>query len=271
MMYREMADVPCGKSDIRLGRIKQGENARPGEFPWLVSLRPAKPPQNHYCGGTLINKRYVLTAAHCVHRNSPEYLVVFAGKQDFTTDGSEPPQILSVKNIISHANYSKRYINDIALLELKQEAKWTKLVKPICLPDREDKVDDGLSVTVAGWGLTDETVNGGTPSKILKKVAVKVINRTTCEDWYQQLVGSSNPLYDSHICAGLEEGGKDACRGDSGGPLMKSNNIGRQENIGVVSAGVGCGQPKVPGIYTRVSRFIDWIEDKMKVVAIQEN
>ncbi|XP_042206285.1 trypsin-1-like [Homarus americanus] len=264
-----VAGVPCGRPQFREGRVKGGVDATPGEFPWLVSIRVTGASGGHYCGGSLIHKRFVLTAAHCVYRNSAKYVVVVAGEHNLKAPGVGHRQVLLVKEIIAHNSFSKRYINDIALLELSQEATWNKYVQPVCLPDRNiDGVTDALNVTVAGWGMTDEASNGGKHADVLQKVVVKVVSQADCQDWYTTQVGKAVVLYDTHVCAGFQSGEKDACQGDSGGPLLTITDGGKDGNrattVGVVSAGIGCGRPKLPGLYTRVSRYIDWLFDKMK-------
>ncbi|KAK4327674.1 hypothetical protein Pmani_001869 [Petrolisthes manimaculis] len=260
------AGVGCGRTQTRAGRIKGGEDASPGEFPWLVSIRVTGPSGAHYCGGALIHKRFVITAAHCVERRSAKYLAVVAGEHDIRASGPAHRQVLSVKEVITHANFSKRYINDIALVELDKNAIWGKYVQPVCLPDKNrDGLNDALNVTVAGWGRTNELANGGRPADVLQKVSLKVLARADCQTWYRNYTGKQVVLYDSNVCAGLETGEKDACQGDSGGPLLTApDSEGRQVTVGVVSAGIGCGRPRLPGLYTRVSRFIDWIADKLK-------
>ncbi|XP_050692251.1 trypsin-1-like [Eriocheir sinensis] len=260
-----VAGVPCGVATQRTGKIKGGSVARPGEFPWLVSIRTSGPSSGHYCGGALIHKKFVLTAAHCVYRSQPKRVSVVAGEHDL--DAKNPQrQLLSVKEVIFHANFSKRYINDIALLELATEAQWTKQVQPLCLPDREaDGVKELMDLTVAGWGKTDELANGGVSARVLQKVVIRVLARNQCQQWYSTEAGQQVQLFDSHLCAGYENGEKDACQGDSGGPLLTTPDAaGRRTCVGVVSAGIGCGRPHLPGLYTRVSRYIDWILDHMK-------
>nr|XP_053646092.1 trypsin-1-like [Cherax quadricarinatus] len=261
-----VAGVPCGRAQLRVGRIKGGMDASPGEFPWLVSIRVAGATGGHYCGGALIHQRFVLTAAHCVHRNSAKYVVAVAGEHDLSSPNNGHRQVLRVKEIISHSEFSKRYINDIALLELVEDALWNKYVQPVCLPDlNTDGVTDALNVTVAGWGMTDEASNGGHHASLLQKVVVQVLSRSDCQQWYSSHAGTAVVLYDTHLCAGFENGEKDACQGDSGGPLMTApDSEGHQVTVGVVSAGIGCGRPRLPGLYTRVSRYIDWIINKLK-------
>ncbi|KAG7155127.1 Trypsin-1-like 12 [Homarus americanus] len=116
--------------------------------------------------------------------------------------------------------------------------------------------------------MTDEASNGGKHADVLQKVVVKVVSQADCQDWYTTQVGKAVVLYDTHVCAGFQSGEKDACQGDSGGPLLTITDGGKDGNrattVGVVSAGIGCGRPKLPGLYTRVSRYIDWLFDKMK-------
>ncbi|XP_069169357.1 trypsin-1-like [Procambarus clarkii] len=264
--FLDVSGVACGRAQLRAGRVKGGQDASPGEFPWLVSIRVAGAMSAHYCGGALIHKRFVLTAAHCVHRNSPKYVVAVAGEHDFNAPNNGFRQVLPVKDIISHADFSKRYIHDIALLELGQDVVWSKYVQPLCLPDlNTDGVTDALNVTVAGWGMTDEASNGGHHVNVLQKVVVQVVSRTDCQSWYSSHAGKAVVLYDTHLCAGFENGEKDACQGDSGGPLLTApDRDGRMVTVGVVSAGIGCGRPRLPGLYTRVSRYIDWIATNLR-------
>ncbi|XP_066951218.1 trypsin-1-like [Macrobrachium rosenbergii] len=259
-----VADVPCGRSQVRQAKIKGGTDASPHEYPWLVSISTSGPNSPHFCGGSLIHKRYVVTAAHCVHHKRAKDVKVLAGAHNIFVKDPESEQSLSVSNIVIHPNYSKKYINDIAILELSEDAQWTKFVRPVCLADMElDKAKDsldGLSVTAAGWGNTDEKQYGGKPASILQKVDVLVVPTATCENWYN-IEGVR--FYDSHLCAGYENGGKDTCQGDSGGPLMMNDDGGRTVIVGVVSTGIGCGRPKTPGIYTRVSRYLSWIQEQL--------
>ncbi|XP_068207666.1 trypsin-1-like [Palaemon carinicauda] len=259
-----VADVPCGRSQIRSAKIKGGTDAVPHQYPWVVSISTSGPNSPHFCGGSLVHKRFVITAAHCVHHKRPQDVQVLAGAHNVLIKDDKTVQSIPVSNIVIHSNYSKKYINDIAILELSQDAQWTKFVRPVCLADMElDTVKDslnGLSVTAVGWGNTDEKQHGGRPAAILQKVDVVVVPTATCENWYNI---DGVRFYDSHLCAGYENGGKDTCQGDSGGPLMMSDNEGRMTIVGVVSTGIGCGRPKTPGIYTRVSRYISWIQNNM--------
>ena len=160
---------------------------------------------------------------------------------------------------------------DIALVRLKPiRSNWNnQLVRPICLSDdrrlTNNKKRSPLSkmmmmATVTGWGRSDvsEINITNTRIKALQKVDLPIVSNEQCQLWYHREDWSMK-IKASHLCAGFESGGKDSCLEDSGGPLMIKQN-GRFVIVGIVSAGIGCGLAKTPGIYTRVSSYIHWIK-----------
>lgn len=120
----------------------------------------------------------------------------------------------------------------------------------------------GMMATIVGWGYTGEKERSGERSEMLLKVDVPIVANDQCQIWFKQEAIKENTklvvINDSRICAGYESGGKDSCLGDSGGPLIVKQK-GKYSVIGVVSTSIGCGRPKLPGIYTRVSSYFDWI------------
>ena len=172
-----VADVDCGRQKLdsnRLGRIINGIESIPGEFPWMVSLKLRG---SHFCGATLINKSWVLTAAHCVHeylqqnlnlksfnlfllnlsRSATQFVAVLA--EHNLKDFDKPRRkTMRIKQIVLHPSYAPvQKLNDIALLRLEDGIEWNDFVQPICLPDAGDNSFDGISATVAGWGNTKST------------------------------------------------------------------------------------------------------------------
>ncbi|KAL7646622.1 UNVERIFIED_CONTAM: hypothetical protein RMT77_001873 [Armadillidium vulgare] len=270
-----VSGVACGKSAVRTGKIKGGDTAMEGEYPWMVSVRFGKGLDSHHvCGGSLIHSQFVVTAAHCMLNKSIKWHNVMIGEHNREAQSSHET-IHAIKKIYIHEDFQRGYVNDIALLELKTPVKWSKYVRPICLPETSDdagaKSLDSQKMTVAGWGYTDEKSNGGKEPMALLKAIVPIVDYQTCQKWYdaETKVSPSSPSYvkiynDKHLCAGMETGEKDSCRGDSGGPLMKSDGKGRKSLIGIVSAGSGCGRPKVPGIYTRTVSYVPWILSILK-------
>lgn len=263
----------CGRQQVaaREPRIVGGNNTYEGEFPWAVSIQRHG---NHHCGGVIVGHQWILTAAHCVRSQLVGNLVVRTGGHTLTRSVNSISGHLEkdylVEQIIMHDDFS-RFDNissmhmkssastnnaDIALLKLKQEIRWNEHAWPVCFPDREAGNFSGHDAVVVGWGKLNEKSEEF--SNELQKVKLTIIDNKVCQNWFRQ-AGREMPIDDRIICAGFKNGGKDACHGDSGGPLLSRLN-GQYVVVGVVSTGIGCARPLLPGLYSRVSSYIGWIE-----------
>jgi len=262
-------------------RIVGGTASQLGEFPWMALIEYQKPNgRGFYCGGALINNRYVVTAAHCVKgKDIPSTWRVHGvrlGEHDTNSDKdcdtvqgftycSEPPVNIPVVEQIAHEDYdpfSASQHHDIALLRLAREVSFTEYIKPICLPTSANLLNNvytGTNVTVAGWGKTESR----SESNVLLKLDITVKSNADCSSVYGGRVTFGN----GQLCAGGVKD-KDSCRGDSGGPLMVLNVANGEANynvIGVVSFGPNpCGLQGWPGVYTRVTEYVHWIISKLK-------
>ncbi|XP_063829168.1 transmembrane protease serine 9-like [Ostrinia nubilalis] len=256
--FVNLADVECGLDIARRGRIVGGEDSLPAEFPWAASLWRQG---THQCGATVLSDRWLLTAGHCICSVFDEFykskqLTVVVGYTDITSskDGTE-----ALSQIIPHPEYRcNRKANDVALLKTVRQLKWTEDLRPACLP--QPKADDfsGTTATVAGWGFTNEDRAIGSRPNVLQKTSVVVVTNDECNQWYQSQ-GSKVKIIPTQMCAGHEQGGRDSCWADSGGPLMIREDKRHAMVVGVVSTGSGCARAKMPGVYTRVSRYTEWI------------
>jgi trypsin len=224
-------------------KIVGGVEATRGEFPFIVSLQ-----QNfggHFCGGSLISKNWVLTAAHCVDSVDK---VVIGLHQHNNTSGAE---VIKPKQIIRHPQYSDQTSDyDYALIELSQDSKFQPVpinTTEIAIPTNGSQI----MATVAGWGVTRED-SYNLPA-VLRKVDVPLVDSATCNADYK------NTITDRMICAGYTQGGKDSCQGDSGGPLVATDKNNQRFLIGVVSWGEGCARANNPGVYSKVNAVTDWI------------
>ncbi|XP_041969958.1 CLIP domain-containing serine protease 14D-like [Aricia agestis] len=260
----------CGDIDGR--RIVGGATANLYEYPWmaLISYKTRLGLQ-FQCGGSIINSRYILTAAHCVRNRIiagvriGEYDIRYGTDCQGTGDQyacESHIQDMIVEEIIFHESYvktSKTVANDIALLRLIKPINFTyRNAAPICLPITASMRNTELSgrqATVAGWGLTENNED----SSILLKVEVPIWSSSQCSSFYNRW------NVDTELCAGAVN--KDSCEGDSGGPLMLESTYKGAYRIiqyGIVSRGPqNCGSNN-PGIYTNVTKFMGWILDNIR-------
>lgn len=262
-------------------RIAFGNVTKVFEYPWMAILRyDYNGAITDGCGGSVINKRYILTAAHCVKTRStmPLHSVVLGehtkgqdedcniyndkNGKEIERDCADPIETFGVESFVVHPDYNRpKYSNDIALVRLDRDVVMKDHIRPICLP-----VTSALQKTtsdkyiVTGWGTTEEKVG----SNVMLQANVPYVSIPEC----QRKMNENRlniQLTDKQMCAGGIDR-VDTCKGDSGGPLGFSANYNgaRFMQFGVVSLGVNsCGEKSVPGIYCRVAAYMDWILDNM--------
>jgi secreted trypsin-like serine protease len=244
--------VECGKYEVRDFKLQMlivgGKSVSIQEFPWQVSLQKSSQNSNkHFCGGSILNENWVLTAGHCMAAvsNTSELRVV-AGTTTWASGG----QMRTVHSIHMNGYDANTMDNDIALIRLAQP--WdnymtTKAIQPVCLPTRDAEFRDTMS-SVSGWGTTSSG-SKVLPASLLA-VDVKTMPNSECQKAY-------DGLRDGMMCASMPN--KDSCQGDSGGPLTVRGADGRAVQCGVVSYGQGCADRNFPGVYTRTAYHLDWI------------
>lgn len=271
----------CGQSVN--DRIAFGNVTKVFSYPWMALLRYN---QNGEiidgCGGSLISKRYVLTAAHCLKTRSTLQLVqvrlgehtrnqeidcnIYRDKngEEIERDCADPAEDYEIESFEIHPEYNRpKYSNDIGLIRLRRDVEPKYHIRPICLPvtpELQSKQFERYIVT--GWGTTENQA----ASEVLLEAVIPRVNNGEC----QQRMAENRlnvQLSDRQMCAG-GEARVDTCRGDSGGPLgfyTEYNKGARFVQFGVVSAGVeSCGKKSIPGIYCRVGSYMDWILNTIK-------
>ncbi|XP_067616190.1 trypsin-1 [Eurosta solidaginis] len=243
-------ECDCGNSNEEI-RIVGGRPTGINQYPWVARIVYDG---KFHCGGSLLTKDYVLTAAHCVKKlRKSKIRIIFGDHDQHITSESNAIQ-RAVTAIIKHRNFNPdSYNNDIALLKLRKPLTFSKIIRPICLP-RYNYDPAGRIGIVVGWGRTSE---GGDLPSIVNQVKVPIMSINECR---KQKYKSSR-ITSSMLCAGRPS--MDSCQGDSGGPLLLSNGI-KYFIVGVVSWGVGCGRDGYPGVYTRVSKFTPWIKTNLR-------
>ncbi|XP_064478916.1 mannan-binding lectin serine protease 1-like [Ornithodoros turicata] len=242
------------------GKIVGGMDSTKGAYPWQVmfwtDLRKA------FCGGSLLNDQWVLTASHCFKRDDIKIdeVEVRLGKYDQTED--EPQQFVTrIADVHFHPNFNvNTFDNDIALVQLADRVTFTDFILPVCLgEDRTIERDyfsgDSKLGTVTGWGQLTET-SSAIP-RYLQEIRLPIVDQKTCQ------TNTQYPVTRNMFCAGYrQEIIGDACKGDSGGPFVVQQKD-RWYVIGIVSWGVGCGRKDHYGYYVKVANYHVWIKDKI--------
>ncbi|XP_057288032.1 transmembrane protease serine 4 [Pezoporus wallicus] len=232
----------CGES-IRTPRVLGGSAATIEAWPWQVSLQYKK---EHICGGSIIDRSWILTAAHCF-KNNP---IVQSWRVKAGSNLLSGTSTLAVEKVFLAGEMpTSPKDNDIALVKLQSPLHVSDSSKAICLPYFDEELVPGTPLWVIGWGYTQKR---GKLSEVLQQAEVKLIDEESCN------VGAYHgEVTEKMLCAGLPQGGVDTCQGDSGGPLLYSGK--HWQVVGIVSWGEGCGTPSMPGVYTSVRAYLNWI------------
>ncbi|XP_050444339.1 trypsin-1-like [Adelges cooleyi] len=250
---RSCPPCSCGRMglDDRIAGGTQVEYAH--KYPWMGLLLLKG---DFLCGASLINDKYVLTAAHCVSSSRASDYKVQLSVHHRDTDVFEE---YNVNEIIRHERFvdDGGFSNDIALFRLDTDGVKTMNgnVRPVCMPEKDNSYANSVAVS-AGWGVM-EFGDRYFPD-VLREAQLQVLSNDECRPYFYRLIN----LTESMVCAGLEHQGKTTCRGDSGGPLTVANGS-VHHLVGIASFGKdGCQRP--PSVYTRVSEYLDWIDANTK-------
>ncbi|KAL3285562.1 hypothetical protein HHI36_000092 [Cryptolaemus montrouzieri] len=263
----------CGNI-LTNGKILNGNQTSQYEFPWqaLLSYRFRNGPQ-FQCGGTVINDRYILTAAHCITGVKYPLIGVRVGEHNLLTkpdcetienkiNCAPDIQDMIIESVIPHPLYNRTaLINDIGLIRLASRMNFVESVAPICLPISREAANydfSGRKGIVTGFGTTEK----GVKSMVLLKVYVPYVEQSVCKKVYEKRTRITH----LHLCAGGQNQ-QDSCGGDSGGPLQVALDVDGEAKYvqqGIVSFGPRlCGSEGYPGVYTRVPYYMDWILDNI--------
>ncbi|XP_063399928.1 chymotrypsinogen A-like, partial [Mytilus trossulus] len=236
-------------------KIVNGEDANIENFPWQVSIQVMRDGQfGQDCGGSIIDNRWILTAAHCYNKTHPIPLSqtrVGAGSSSL----SGMVEFRSVKKFHQHESYDNpENYNDIMLIELTRPFRFGSAINKISLETDVDSDYTQESCKVSGWGNTNEFGDHTYPDR-LQATELTVISRESCASQW----GEDNFISDNTKLCG-QEYRRDTCDGDSGGPLACRTADSTYILVGLTSYGPKVCNGTLPGVYTRVSAYTDWIE-----------
>lgn len=264
----------------QIGKVVNGRDAVRGAYPWQVMLWDHA--RHVFCGGAIINERWIITAAHCFDgqskkgggsgrgsalnggNNNIPRVEVRLGKHDQTVPEEENEFATNVEDIVRHPDYAKdnpgQYDNDIALIRVRDNIPFSEYISPICLgssAELRDVFTKSRYGVISGWGRLKD--NGPQP-RYLQELKLPIQPRDVC-------VSSTNhTVTDNMFCAGYAQDViGDACKGDSGGPFI-ANHGGRWFLLGIISWGEGCGIAGKYGFYTRVDNYFYWIQSVVNQV-----
>uniref|UniRef100_A0A8D2LW32 Peptidase S1 domain-containing protein n=1 Tax=Varanus komodoensis TaxID=61221 RepID=A0A8D2LW32_VARKO len=246
----------CGNRPLALGhgtqlRIVGGSDALPGTWPWVVSFQfPTRTGWRHFCAGSLINSRWVLSTAYSES--------VALGVTQRSRPGPDS-QIRKIKRLVDHEKFRPTaHVYDISLIELSEPVECNDYIQPACLPDTHLRRDLLTKCFICGWGITEIKSEGprANTSDVLQEAEVELVDPYVCNmSWY------FTAIRNEHICAMPIEARIDGCRGDGGGPLMcRAENSPRFWVVGINGWGRGCSVQRRPGVFTSTQTFIPWIQ-----------
>ncbi|XP_055463936.1 serine protease 40-like [Psammomys obesus] len=254
----------CGKSKFQ-GKIFGGQNTGCERWPWQASLLFRG---RHICGAVLIDKNWLVSAAHCLQRSrKPSDYRILLGYSKLSSPSNFSLQ-MTVNLFILHENYSKLYFqgSDIVLIQLHKKVEYNSHVSPVCVPNSTLKVPANKACWISGWGMLREDKFLKFPYP-LQAAEVFLMADSECEAFFQTPEITTlqyKAIRDDMICAGDLTNEKSICRGDSGGPLVCSLEDAWYV-IGLASWTAACLEPiSSPNIFTKVSYFSNWIRKKQE-------
>ncbi|KAE8283558.1 Tryptase alpha/beta-1 [Larimichthys crocea] len=239
-----------------------GQDAPKGSWPWMAHLNITSDDKNRWrCGGAILSDQWVLTAANCLdaqRRPNWRRSFVSVGSHSLTKASA---RYMGIDTVMTHREYQAQsggYVNDIALVKLKKKLTFSPDVASVTLPSIDDTFGSSSECWIAGWGNIGTNVPLPDP-ETLQQLKIPIISQSACKAKYPELT-------DDMLCAGSQDGGMDACKGDYGGPLVCRKGSGFVQ-AGIMSYGSpdGCGLPGRPGVYTKVSKYLRFINDYIKM------
>ncbi len=243
-----------------------GETVQSDAFPWIAAIVSARYHNAYHgllCAGTLIYPDWIMTAAHCVWDAGktlrPEEVKIVLNQTDLLSDSG---QRIAARDITVHPDFNPIIgDHDIALIQLARAVD----IQPVTLlGDNPQAIAlEGAESLLIGWGTTTWTIGqiGTYPTK-LQQVEIPLVDRQKCQHSYRQHSGREVFITENMLCAGTTDNKRDACIGDSGGPLLFWNEETRDwKQLGIVSWGFGCAVPGFYGVYTNIIRFHPWIQE----------
>lgn len=230
----------------RGGRIVGGFNAGTNQFPYQVSLRATNNINFHFCGGAIVNNRYIISAAHCTIGRGATTVRIVMGTNFLNSGGVAHTSL----RVVNHPSYNANTIaNDVSVVQTQATIGFTAAIQPISMGSGQT---GAVAAVVSGWGGT--TVNGGASPNHLQGLNTRTITNAECQS--RHTAANAAFVFAHKICT-WTQAGQGICQGDSGGPLVAGGQV-----VGIVSWNIPCARG-FPDAYDRVSHHLSWINSVM--------